>query len=292
MAVAPPGGDTAAPMRTVLDELTKRFPQSKRTTFRRMLAAGRVRVNGLAAVSLKAVVADGARFDVLDQGKRPRAETVTDVGPPFDIVYEDADVLVVDKRPGVITSSGPHDRRPTLLGHVRQYLHETDPRARVGLIHRLDRDAMGLLIFSKSNEAYESLKTQFFDHSVTRRYLALVSPVPKPPKGEIELRLEERKDGTVYVCGQGKGQVAKTLYEVVSDRGDKSAVVRLTLHTGRKHQIRVHLAQRNWPIVGDAVYGGKPSAAGLQLCAVELAIDHPRTGKRVTWTVKAPFAPV
>jgi 23S rRNA pseudouridine1911/1915/1917 synthase len=277
-------------MRTVLDELIARFPQAKRTTLRRMLAMGRVRVDGTVVVSLKTPLAADARVEVLEQGAGERLSGPPMAAGPFTIVYEDADLLVVNKPSGLITSSGPHDHRPTLLAYVRLHLRQTDPRARLGLIHRLDRDAAGLLVFSKSNEAYESLKTQFFKHTVTRRYVALVSPAPKPPSGEIDLPLEERADGTVYVCRKGRGQPAQTRYEVITDRGDKSAVVRLTLHTGRKHQIRVHLAHRNWPIVGDTVYGGRADEKGLHLCAVELAVDHPRTGQRMTWSIEAPFA--
>src|SRR5262245_43535727 len=93
---------------------------------------------------------------------------------PFRIVHEDRDILVIDKPAGLLTSTVPREKRPTVLKAMREYLSRTDPRARVGLIHRLDRDASGLLIFSKSHQAYVSLKQQFFKHSVERIYLAVV----------------------------------------------------------------------------------------------------------------------
>ncbi len=255
-----------------------------------MLAAGRVRLNGKVVVAPKTPVLPDSKIDVIDQGpaavNRKEAQQRT---LPFKIIYEDDDVLVVDKPAGMITSSGPHDRRPTLQGYVYAYIKATSPRSRIGLIHRLDRDAMGLLIFSKNSAAYESLKTQFFKHTVERRYLAVVRPVPKPLKGTIDYPLEELKDGTVYVCREGKGQPAVTHYEVVKELADKTALVQLTLHTGRKHQIRVHLAKRGWPIIGDSVYGGLADDRGMRLCAVLLGVDHPMTEERMTWETIAPF---
>ena len=155
----------------------------------------------------------------------------------------------------------------------------------MGLIHRLDRDAAGLLVFSKNRAAYESLKRQFFHHAVTRIYHAIVSPPPKRAAGRIESRLAERADGTVHSTRHsGKGQVAITNFTVAKRRGD-SALLVVTLHTGRKHQIRAHLSESGCAIVGDTIYGGKPHS-GLLLAAVQLAFDHPRTGKRVAFTTE------
>src|SRR6185503_6889650 len=114
----------------------------------------------------------------------------------------------------------------------------------VGLIHRLDRDASGLLVFSKTHDAYLSLKRQFFDHSVERVYTAVVDGVPTPRSGRVQSWLVERADGTVYSTRRpGEGQRAVTDYEV-TDRRKGRSLVRVTLHTGRKHQIRVHLSER------------------------------------------------
>ena len=127
-------------------------------------------------------------------------------GPKLRIIHEDADVLVVDKPAGLLTSTVPRERRPTLLKMVREYIERTDPRARVGLIHRLDRDASGLLIFSKNHQAYESLKRQFFKHTVDRIYLAVVHGKLNPPAGMIESRLVELPNGSVRAsrrpCGR------------------------------------------------------------------------------------------
>lgn len=203
------------------------------------------------------------------------------------IVYEDRDLLVVNKPPGMLTASGPNDRRPTLWGAVQvRGLHQ---RIQTGIIHRLDRDACGLLVFSKNDDSYQSLKTQFFRHTVERVYMAIVKGIPKPPAGRIESQLVEWKDGTVHPTKQrNKGERAISHYETCSAyRG--SSLVRVTLETGRKHQIRVHMAETGHPIVGDAVYN--PSAKEdqrLMLVAMRLCLDHPRTGKRMEFEVDMP----
>lgn len=203
------------------------------------------------------------------------------------IIHEDRDILVVEKPAGLITSSGPRDRRPTLLAAVWDYVSHKYPKARVGLIHRLDRDAAGLLVFSKSHLAYRALKSQFFHHTVTRSYLALVQGIPNPPSGTLRSRLEERADGTVYSTpNPHRGQLAILEYKTIK-KAKPRALIQLNLHTGRKHQVRVQLADRGTPIVGDEVYG-KPDPAGLHLIALELAFDHPRTNKRCTYRLSPP----
>jgi len=271
----------------LLDWLADKYPTAKRTTLRRMVQQGRVIINGKPARSSKDPVSTDDTVEVRDQPDPQRSRTAPPAALPFPIVHEDDDVLVIDKPAGLLTSTGPREKRPTALALVRAYVLGKNPRARVGLIHRLDRDASGLLVFSKNHAAYESLKTQFFKHTTGRTYEAVVRGKPSPPSGQIESRLVERADGTIRSTDEhAKGQRAITKYETIGPLPGGRSVVRLTLLTGRKHQIRVHLSERGWPIVGDAVYGGatddmKGDTTGLMLRAVALAFDHPRTGKRV-----------
>src|SRR5205807_8770535 len=130
-------------------------------------------INGRAGRRLSDAIVEGASVEVSDQ--RPAAPAPTH---DLDIVHEDADLLVVNKPAGLLTSTVPREPRPTLIAKVREYVAATSPNARVGLIHRLDRDASGLLVFSKNEEAYEFLKRQFFNHSVDRIYAAVVEGVP------------------------------------------------------------------------------------------------------------------
>ena len=279
----------------LLDWLHRRHPTMKRQTLRRMIQAGRVRLNGKAAQSAKQPVEASDQVEVLDQApttaEAPHAGRRSPRDARVAIVHEDDDLLVVDKPPGLLTSTVPREPRPTLLAAVREYVAAQDPRARVGLIHRLDRDASGLLVFSKSHRAFVSLKEQFFHHTVERVYLALILGKLHPPAGRIESRLVERADGTVHSTRQvGKGELAITNYETL-EQWPKRSLVRVTLQTGRKHQIRVHLRERGCPIRGDTVYGPIDTASRaprLMLAAVRLAFDHPLTGQRVAFEIPPP----
>jgi 23S rRNA pseudouridine1911/1915/1917 synthase len=284
----PSDSPASAEPATLMDWLARHYPTAKRQTLRRMVQAGRVTINDIPARRVDHPIAPGDRVASRDQ---PAAPTAAPARLPFGIVYEDADLLVVNKPPGMLTSTVPREPRPTLLGHVRDYLKATDPAARPGLIHRLDREASGLLVFSKSDRAYQSLKTQFFNHAVDRHYAAIVHGVPRDPAGRIETHLVERTDGTVHTTRQiGRGMLAVTEF-TVGETSKNRAVLRLKLHTGRKHQIRVHLAERGHAIVGDRIYGppAKTPAPRLMLAATHLGLTHPRTGKRVDFDGPVPF---
>jgi 23S rRNA pseudouridine1911/1915/1917 synthase len=274
---------------TLLDRLLATYPSAKRQTLKRMVEAGRVRVNGHRAARLKQVVAAHDQVEVADRPAQPAPKPahVPD-SRSLDVVYEDDDLLVVNKPPGLLTSTVPRERRPTLLALVREQVARKQPRAVVGLIHRLDRDASGLLVFSKNDPSYRALKTQFFHHTVGREYRAVVHGIPQPPAGRVETRLVERADGTVRSTRQaGKGQVAVTAYEVLKTQG-KLSLVRVTLHTGRKHQIRVQMAGLGNPVVGDALYGPDKKADRLMLAAISLSLLHPRTGKQLRFAIPTP----
>lgn len=264
----------------LLDWLIKRYPDAKRQTLKRMVQSGRVRIGNRRARTLRDELPD--RVTVRVDDSTPAKAMATKVATPagISVVFEDRDILVVNKQEGLLTSTTPREPRQTLLALVQKYLERSDPDARVGLIHRLDRDASGLLIFSKNDAAYRSLKTQFFHHSVTRQYLAVVHGTPNPDRGRIRTRVVERADGSVHSTEEhATGRGAITEYETIQTRR-KMSLLRVTLLTGKKHQIRVHMAERGTPIVGDRVYGKKDDTAPrLMLGAVLLTIAHPRTGE-------------
>jgi 23S rRNA pseudouridine1911/1915/1917 synthase len=272
---------------TLLDWLAAHYPTAKRTTLRRMLRAARVTVDGQIVNNPKHQVLAASTVEVSDRPTTVPSKNTLKL--PFQIVHEDADILVVNKPPGLLTSTVAGERRPTLRAAVWEYVRSREPRARVGVIHRLDRDACGLLIFSKNDEAYASLKRQFFQHTVRREYLAVVHGRPEPPSGRLETRLVERTDGTVHSTRQaGKGEIAITDYEVLGTVSRKQSILRVTLLTGRKHQIRAHLSECGTPIVGDKVYGPEKGGRYLLLAAVRLTIHHPRDWKEMDFTVPPP----
>jgi 23S rRNA pseudouridine1911/1915/1917 synthase len=272
---------------TLLERLAALYPSASRTTLREMLRAGRVRVNG-------AVAPPGAARRAVDASAEGR---VSDHAParapkvsrlPFEIVHDDADLLLVNKPAGLITSSGPRDRRPTLIGLLRAAFEGAGSRVKVGLVHRLDADASGLIVFSKHNAAHAALKAQFARHDVERAYAALVEGIPDPPEGRIRSRLVEWSDGRVRVAARGApGEEAVSHYQTIASDGARS-LLHVVLETGRKHQIRVHLASRRCPIVNDPVYNRRPPAGELRLRAVALGLTHPGTGQPIRWELPQP----
>jgi 23S rRNA pseudouridine1911/1915/1917 synthase len=262
---------------TVLDWLLERFPHAKRQTFKRMLCKRRILINGNPAKRLSDALPIGAAIRIASRNEKSARSGVEGA---LNIFFEDSDILVVNKPPGLLTSTIETERRPTLLARVRSHIANQSRKARVGLIHRLDRDAAGLLVFSKNDLAYRSLKSQFFHHDVRRVYLAVVRANPPADSGRIESRLVERADGTVHSTRQpGKGARAITEYEVLR-RTTNLALLKVTLHTGRKHQIRAHLSEHVGPIVGDVMYGARVrEPSGLLLAAICLGFTHPRTGR-------------
>ena len=264
------------------------FPQAKQTTLRQMLRDGRVRVNGTVARRLADPVKASDDVEVGDTVRVAAKPQFRPALQPMTLVLDDADFLVVDKPAGLLTSTVPNETRPTAWAKVQRHLEMNEPRATPGLIHRLDRDASGLLVFSKTPAAYDSLKMQFFRHTVERVYMAVTHGTPTPAEGRIETRLVELPDGKVRTSRKpGAGQKATTDYKTV-ERGGGLAGLRVQLDTGRKHQIRAHLSERGVPIVGDRVYGKSDDAPRLMLAAVRLGFTHPRTGRPVLAEIPVP----
>src|SRR5258706_2358181 len=303
----------------LLEYLEKKFPASTRTTLKRMVEARRVTINGRPASRLKQAVGAGDKVEVRD---RPKAKGTSESRKPRErggatvalkILHEDEDVIVLAKPPGLLTSTNERERRPTVAAKLREYLEETRPESRLGVIHRLDRDASGLIVFIKNAKAYHNLKRQFYPHTVDRIYTAVVEGLPAPTVGEIENLLFELPTGqVVQISDKSKGQIAVTEYGVLASLDIPNsrrrqppiemplhdtpaqplayrALLRVKLQTGRKHQIRAHFASRKTPIVGDPLYGPDPEPVSpLLLAATALAFDHPATGERMRFEIEAP----
>ena len=180
---------------------------------------------------------------------------------PLNVVYEDDDVIVIDKPPGLVVHPAAGNADGTLvnalLAHCGDSLSGIGGVARPGIVHRLDKGTGGLMIAAKNDAAHVGLSKQFADHSMDRAYLALVWGVPMPPKGEIEGNIgrspNNRKKMAIVERG---GKYALTRYKVLKTFGDVAALVECRLATGRTHQIRVHMASIGHSLIGDPVYGG------------------------------------
>lgn len=214
---------------------------------------------------------------------------------PLDIVYEDDDVVVVNKPVGMVVHPAPGHPDGTLVNallyHCKESLSGINGERRPGIVHRIDRDTSGLLIVAKNDKAHLALAAQLQDHSLFRLYHAVVVGGFKEESGTVDAPLSrhpvDRK--RMAVCRTGEGREAITHWQVVDSQGGYSHIT-CRLETGRTHQIRVHMASIGHPLVGDQVYGSKkpfPGLAGQCLHAACLTFTHPTTGERMT--VEAPL---
>jgi 23S rRNA pseudouridine1911/1915/1917 synthase len=273
---------------SVMARLAGMFPEAKKTTLREMVERKRVRVNGTTVKSVKQAVAKDAEVEVLDEGARAGPVLL---GEGLKLAHLDSDIVIVEKPAGLLTSTDSQEKRPTAWRILGEYFRKMNHRNRVYLIHRLDREASGLLIFARTRESYATLKKQFFDHTITRAYDVVVHGIPKKPKGRLEHLLLEDPTGVVNVTTDMKnGKLAILDYQVVESSKEKGmARLRCTLYTGRKHQIRVQLRAAGHPVCGDAVYGkGDEPPYRLALHAARLSLAHPRTGKVVSFESPMP----
>lgn len=275
-----------------LDErLRELFPEASGRAVKRWLEGGRVRVGGRVARRGDLVVAASDRVEL---GAPP--------GPSFPtalrLVFEDDDILVIDKPPGLLTIATERERERTAYRLLADYVggHGGPPsRPRRGgprlfIVHRLDRETSGLLVFAKSPDAKRRLQSQFEARTVERRYVAVVEGRVAEAQGRLRSHLHE--DRTLRVRprhGRAAGREAITDYRVV-ERREATTVVELSLVTGRRGQIRAQLAALGHPIVGDRAYGARHDPARrVCLHATRLAFMHPR-GQRVTFDSPTPGA--
>jgi len=201
--------------------------------------------------------------------------------PEVPIAYEDEHVLVVDKPAGLVVHSGAGHSGDTLVDALGDKLAGGDPE-RPGIVHRLDRDTSGLMAAARTDEAYDLLSQLVRDRALERTYTALVAGRPRSRRGRIDAPIgRDRHDPTRISLDSDSLRDAVTHFEV-EELFDRHARLRIQLETGRMHQIRVHLAAIDLPVVGDPVYGRSDATLGRQfLHAAELAFPHPITGERL-----------
>ena len=213
---------------------------------------------------------------------------------PLNIMYEDDDLVVVNKARGMTVHPGAGRETGTLVNALLQHctnLSGIGGVLRPGIVHRLDKDTSGLIVIAKSDLAHQALSKQFKERKVSKKYLALVHGIVKQNEGVVETLIGrhrvKRKKMAVLEAG---GKEAITHYRVV-ERFKQYALVELDLKTGRTHQIRVHMNYLGFPLVGDPIYGKKKEAfktAGQLLHAAKLGFTHPRTGEYLEFTAPLP----
>ena len=290
--------------------LAEVFPELSRARLQALLAEGAVSLDGQVVSGGSAKARPGLYLVALPPvvPADPRPEAI-----PLTILFEDADLIVVDKPAGMAAHPAPGSESGTLvnalLAHCGESLSGIGGVARPGIVHRLDKDTSGVMVAAKTDRAHAGLSGLFATHDIERTYIALTRGAPSPPKGRIETLIgrsaSDRKKMAVLRSG---GRNAITDYVVQRSFGQPAragaaplaARVACTLHTGRTHQIRVHLASKGAPILGDPVYGsGSPAGpvraaiaeAGLRrqaLHAAVLGFVHPVTGERLRFETQPP----
>ncbi|MCX6866102.1 MAG: RluA family pseudouridine synthase [Verrucomicrobia bacterium] len=220
---------------------------------------------------------------------------------PLDILFEDDDLVVLNKAPGMVVHPAPGNPDGTLvnalLHHCMGHLSGIGGVERPGIVHRLDKDTSGCLVIAKSNAAHQSLVRQFSGRSTMEKlYLAVTQGIPKPSHDTIFTHLGRHPVNRqkMAVVNPPGGKTAITDYHILAtDASTHTALVLCHLHTGRTHQIRVHMHHKGTPLVGDPIYG-KPSKTAeltgrLMLHAWRLAFDHPITGRHLQFEAPIPL---
>jgi 23S rRNA pseudouridine1911/1915/1917 synthase len=265
----------------LLDWLLVALAPMNRTRVKEVLRSGRVRVNGTPTTRHDHPVRPGDRVAVARHAVPPGADRLG-----FAVVHEDEAVVVIDKPPGLLTVATETEKLDTAFVRLSGHL-AVSRKGRPFVVHRLDRDTSGLLLFARTAEARDALQANW--DAVAKTYLAVVEGRPPADEGVVENYLTEGRDLRVRASTRpsDEGKRAVSRYTVLASRGGYSLVA-VVIETGRKHQIRVHLAGLGCPVAGDTVYGATTNPAGrLALHAWKLAFDHPVTGERVE--VESPF---
>jgi 23S rRNA pseudouridine1911/1915/1917 synthase len=273
-----------------LDQLlAKKFPQLSRSQLQKLIRQGEVLVDGQ-TVRPSAAVQPGDLITL--RLPAPAAATLQPESVPLDIIFEDADLIVINKPAGMVVHPAQGHTRGTLVNALLARYPDLavmtemipDTADRPGIVHRLDRDTSGLMIVARNPAALRQLQQQFKTRNVEKIYLALVYGRPEAPKGIIDVPLGRDPHHRQKFAPRADGKPARTHYHLIEDFDGQYSLLQIGLETGRTHQIRVHLAWLKCPVVGDTVYGRKKNPLGLQrqfLHAWRLRFQHPHTGQLI-----------
>jgi 23S rRNA pseudouridine1911/1915/1917 synthase len=263
----------------------------KKTKVKQILKFGSVHVNGREVTWYKHPLKPGDKVEILGKERAAAERSRTELGLP--ILFEDDDLLVVEKPAALLTMGTEREKEATLYFMLNEYERSKtkDGTGRVFIVHRLDRDASGLIVFAKNDATKRALQGRW--ELATKKYYAITEGTPKESSGTIENFLREDNFKRVYSVSKDHpdAQHAVTHYRVLCENGGY-ALLEVTLETGRKNQIRVHLASIGHPIMGDEKYGARSDPfRRLALHAYFLSFPHPATGELKTFqtALPAPF---
>lgn len=268
----------------LLDFLIAVMPDRKRTTVKEMLKHRQVMLGQTVTTQFDAPLSPGDKVSV-----NTTREFQVFSHPRLKLVYEDDDIIVINKGYGLLSMGTDKPGEQTAYSIVREYLKRKDPRNKLFIVHRLDRDTTGLMMFAKNMQAKETMQHNWNNMVLERRYIAVTEGALEPADGEIRSYLTENSAHEVYSTTRpGEGQLAVTYYRTLKVRQPYS-LVELSLATGRKNQIRVHLKEKGHPIVGDRRYGAAPSPIHrLCLHAQTLRFVHPVIRRDMNFSAPLP----
>lgn len=268
----------------LLEFLIGAMPQRKRTAIKNLLSHNQIAVNGIPTT----------QFDMaLKAGDEVKANLTREFRVFYNrrlkLVYEDDDIIVVNKGYGLLSMGTDKIKEGSAYSILREYLKWQDPRNKLFIVHRLDRDTSGLMVFAKSQEAKDKLQHNWNNMVIARKYLAVVEGRPEPEEGEVRSYLAENSRFEVYSTDKPEeGQLAVTRYRTLRSRNGYS-LMEVSLDTGRKNQIRVHMKDLGHPIAGDRRYGAKSSPIHrMALHAQTLRFIHPMTRKDMNFSTPVP----
>lgn len=268
----------------LLDFLFGVLADRKRTSVKEFLKYGHVKVNGEVVTQF-------------DFPLEPDTTVTVNFSRPFvvfynrrmKLVYEDDDIIVVNKGYGLLSMGNDKIKDGTAYSILREYLKAQDPRNKLFIVHRLDQHTSGLMVFAKSIEAKEALQHNWNNMVLRRQYVCVVEGKVEPPRGEVRGLLAENSQHIVYVTDDpAVGKIALTRYATLQS-GNGYTLLEVQLETGRKNQIRVHMKELGHPIAGDRKYGAKSSPINrLALHALTLRFVHPITRKLMDFSTPVP----
>lgn len=274
--------------------LAQAFPEHSRSAFQRALEAGLVAVEGKVIAQDDEVKA-GQVVTFSFPETTPMLLKPVDI--PLNVIFEDKHLIVLNKAAGMVVHPGVGTGEDTmvhaLLAHCAGELSGVGGVERPGIVHRLDKETTGLLVVAKNDAAHRALADQFASRTLKKEYVALISGVPKKDSGTIESAISRHPVHRQRMTTGEGGRPSKTDWQVEKKFGVFAALVRCRIHTGRTHQIRVHLKSIGHPLLGDGTYGWKqnpaiPAISRVMLHAEHLVFTHPVNGKVMDLTAPLP----
>lgn len=270
---------------TLLPFLFQTLHQQSRTSVKALLGRGHISVNGTVTRQFDTPLAPPDVVSIhYGRGK------VEFNNPLLNIVWEDDSLIVVNKKEGLLSVATDRVRERTAYHLLSDYVKKSDPRHKIFILHRLDRDTSGLMMFAKNRGVQEKLQSHWNEMITERTYVAVVEGRPEKERDLITSFLTENAQMQVYVTPTGDGKEAITRYHVLQSNGSYS-LLELDLETGRKNQIRAQMQSIGHPIAGDNKYGAETDPTGrLMLHARKLYFIHPETGEEMKFETRIPTA--